>query len=115
MPEYNDYQLDLTEIEINSALKKMHYMRRGTVTIEASGDSIIESTTVTTDIIRSSSRIMLQLKSENTLDPRFGVVPVVSNVTTTSFKINLVAPKNNDGQHLFKVEAGTYTVDYIII
>lgn len=118
MPEeYTDYQLEMTDAEINNALKLINNMEKGTASIKVPPNTRgMFNQTVHFGKSHKNPKIFLQLNTgSGTPAPFLTVQPIATYIHNTSFQVTLVATNTPDASNVKDVPSGTYKVDYLII
>ena len=115
--EYTDYQLEMTDAEINNALKLINNIEKGTASIKVPPNTRgMYNQTVHFGKSHKNPKIFLQLNIKSSKPtPYYTFHPIVSNVENTCFDISLIASNSPDSANFKQIPSGTYNVDYLII
>lgn len=115
---YGDYQLGLTDAQVDAALTLVHNMEQGTVAISSDGSkSIISKTVQLTSPHTNVPKVMLQIRTSGQGYPTscFKLCAHVTAVSKTSFDFAVV--NSSDTQHPkdTKIPIINFYVDYLVI
>ena len=115
--EYTDYQLEMTDVEVNNAFKLINKMEKGTASIKVPPNIRgMYNQTVHFGKSHKNPKIFLQLNiGSGAPTPALTMQPIATYIHDTFFYITLVAANSPDISNIKEIPSGTYKVDYLII
>ena len=118
MAEYTDYQLDLSNIEINNALKLMNSLERQEVEVKINSSKFVHYETVTLQKAHTSeARVFVQIRKPNrsSIQPYQNVIPIVTTINNNTFTVGLISGASTGNNKLQALPPRTCIIDCFIL